>query len=267
MGAAYLEDQPQWELLHPWFIRKLAEQVMPLAREMGFYVDVERSIYQMEPSGDLVLLGAPDFLTGPEDDFFSPDPDPVASGGSAVAIAEPKAVHEIVLDPDDLNTYWQDFIVIRKKGRFDRVLAVIELLSPSNKSGSYAPRYREKRRRLLSSQAHFMEIDFLRDGKNLSRELFPEVAPTPYFVFLARKTGNGRKEECYPIRLQDRLPIMGLPLVRGRPELPLDLAAAFESAYDLSMHRGSVKYRTDPVPAPELSSEDAEWVRSIVETS
>ncbi len=218
----YLEEQPNWELFHPWFIRELARQLMPLVREMGFYVDVERSVYQVEPSGDLVLLGAPDMLTGPEDDFDSPDP--VASGGAAVAIAEPRVVHEIVLDPDDLNTYWQDFIIIRKKGRWERVLAVIELLSPSNKSGSYAVKYREKRRRFLSSQAHFLEIDFLRDGKNVSRELFPEVAPTPYFIFLARKTSVGRKEECYPIRLQDRLPMMGLPLVRGRPELPLNLA-------------------------------------------
>jgi len=133
-----------------------------------------------------------------------------------------------------METYKQEYMVVRETGEWARVLAVVELLSFANKQGNYAPKYREKRSRFLSSMVHFMEIDFLRDGDNPSRDLFPELPRTPYFIFVARKTGMGRNEEGYPLRLQDPLPVVGLPLGAGRPDLPLDLAAAFRSAYDLS---------------------------------
>src|SRR5439155_5690171 len=126
-------------------------------------------------------------------------------------------------------------LVVRELGQFPRVLAVVELLSPANKSGSYVPRYREKRLRFLTSRAHFMEIDFLRGGDNPSRQLFPELPATPYFILVARKTALGRNEEGYPLRLQDPLPVVALPIGPPRPDLPLDLAAAFRAAFDLSV--------------------------------
>jgi len=261
----FIEKQPEWELFHAWFVRKLAEQATPVVRDMGCFIDVERTVYQEDPAGPMVLLGAPDALTGPGDDFDSAAELP-APGGTAVATAEPRVVHEIVLDPDDLHRFWQDYIVVKKKsGRYERVLTVVEVLSPANKSGSYAAKYREKRDRFLTSRAHFLEIDFLRDGANPSRDLFPELEPTPYFIFLARKTGTGRREEGYPVRLQDRLPVIGLPVLGGRPDIPLDLAAAFESAFDLSIHSNSIDYIHDPVPDPPLSDADAAWVRELIQ--
>jgi hypothetical protein len=179
-------------------------------------------------------------------------------------LVEPKAVHEIVLDPDELETYKQDYLIVREADQFNRVLAVVELLSFANKSGTYAPKYREKRARFLTSLAHFMEIDLLRAGQNPSRDLFPELPRTPYFIFLARKTGLGRNEEGYPLRLQDPLPLIGLPIGPGRPDLPLDLDSAFRAAYDLSYHGEWISYATEPIPEPKLSDEDEAWVRQLL---
>jgi hypothetical protein len=53
----FLEDSPRWEVFHDWFIRKLAEQSTPAARELGCEIDVERSVYGREPTGELFLLG------------------------------------------------------------------------------------------------------------------------------------------------------------------------------------------------------------------
>jgi hypothetical protein len=112
---------------------------------------------------------------------------------------------------------------------------------------------------------HFMEIDLLRDGENPSRDLFPELPPAPYFIFVARKTGMGRNEEGYPLRLQDPLPVVGLPLGPGRPDLPLDLAAAFRSAYDLSHRPGWRRfYEAGQVPGPPLDEQDQSWVRQVL---
>ena len=56
------EIDPRWEVFHGWFIRELARQSTGLARELGCEVDVERSVYGQEPTGELVLLGEPDLL-------------------------------------------------------------------------------------------------------------------------------------------------------------------------------------------------------------
>jgi hypothetical protein len=258
----FLEVNPRWEGLHAWFVRKLAEQTLPKARELGCWIDVERTVYQREPGGEIVLVGEPDHIVGA--DASNPTWDKSSNGRGGVAMAEPQAIHEVVLDPKTLERVKQDYLVVRELGQFPRVLAVVEVLSPSNKRGDYVPRYREKRMRYLASPAHFMEIDFLRGGGNPSRDLFPELPATPYFIFVARKKGLGRNEEGYPLRLQDPLPVIGLPLGPPRPDLPLDLAAAFQSAYDLSVRPGSIAYATEMPPAPPLSEADAAWVNERV---
>ncbi len=257
----YLEVNPRWEAFHDWFIRKLAEFSIPKAEDVGCWIDVERTVYQREPSGEMVLLGEPDVLAGPD---LSVSSWKNTNGGTAVALAEPKAVHEVVLDPDVMQRYKQDYLVVREVDEFQRIIAVVELLSFANKIGNYVPKYREKRSRFMGSGVHFMEIDFLRAGDNPARKLFPELAKTPYFIFVARKTGMGRNEEGYPLRLQDPLPIIGLPLGPKRPDLPLDLPAAFESAYELSMSPRRIRYAEQPVPGPPLSDEDAKWVTEVI---
>jgi len=258
----FLEVNPRWEGFHAWFVRKVAEQSLPKARELGCWIDVERMVYQREPTGEVMLIGGPD-------DSVAVDLSSPSSGhpsAASVALVEPKVIHEVVLDPDAMERVKQDYLVVRELGQFARVLAVVEVLSPANKSGKYVPRYREKRLHWLAARAHFMEIDFLRGGDNPSRRLFPELPPTPYFIFVARKTGAGRNEEGYPLRLPDPLPVTGLPLGPPRPDLPLDLAAAFRAAYDLSIRPGSIRYADETPPEPALDPADAAWVKSVVQT-
>ena len=256
----FLEINPRWEVFHGWFIRKLAEQSMAQARELGCEVDVERSVYGREPTGEVVLIGEPDLLAEDTVSSARSQPNP-----SEVALAEPRAIHEVVLDRDEMETHKQEYLVVRETGEWAKVLAVVELLSFANKEGSYATKYREKRSRLLSSRAHFMEVDFLRGGENPSRDLFPELPRTPYFIFVARKTAIGRNEEGYPLRLQDPLPLIGLPLGPPRPDLPLDLAAALRSAYDLSYRPSWQRaYQEGQVPGPPLDEPEQGWVREVL---
>jgi hypothetical protein len=259
----FLEVNPRWEAFHAWFMRKLAELSLPKAQEFGCWIDVERTVYQREPSGEIVLIGEPDQTVGV--DVSSPAWNEPAAGSGGVAVAEPRAIHEVVLDPATLERVKQDYLVVRELGQFPRVLAVVEVLSPANKSGSYVPRYREKRMRFLTSRAHFMEIDLLRGGDNPSRHLFPELPDMPYFIFVARKTALGRNEEGYPLQLQDPLPVVGLPLGPPRPDLPLDLGAAFRAAYDLSIRPGSIRYADETPPPPPLSDADAAWVHQLLQ--
>lgn len=218
-------------------------------------------VYQREPNGEVVLLGGPDDTVAV--DLSSPGWASSSPTGT-IALAEPKVIHKVVLDPDEWERFKQDYLVVRELGRFARVLAFVEVLSPANKSGRYVPRYREKRLHWLAIRAHFLEIDLLRGGENPSRDLFPELPPTPYFLFVARKTGLGRNEEGYPLRLEDPLPVIGLPVGPPRPDLPLDLAAAFRAAYDLSIRPGSIRNGEEPPPEPALDPPNAAWVKSVI---
>jgi hypothetical protein len=244
-------------------MRELARLTLDRAKEQGLWIDVERSIYHRGPRGEYLLVGEPDAVVGP--DFSGETHNAAAANGrGGVAVATPRAVHEIVLAEDEAERIKQDYLVIRELGRETRVLAVVELLSYANKSGGYAPRYEEKRMRIVDSPVHFMEIDLLRFGDNPTRALFGELPAAPYFVFVARKTGIGRNEEGYPIALGDPLPAVGLPVGPRRADLPLDLAAAFRAAYDLAIRPGSIDYGQEPIPSPDLSASDAEFVARLV---
>jgi hypothetical protein len=155
-------------------------------------------------------------------------------------------------------------LVVRENQRWPRALALVELLSPANKTGSYARVYNAKRTKMLAGRTHFMEIDCLRGGENPLRNLSAAVQPTPYFVFVARKTALGRNEEDYPIRLQDRLPTIGLPLGDNRSDLPMDLGEAFRAAYYLTTGGRPIHYPSEPVPEPPLAPEDAIWAKDLL---
>jgi hypothetical protein len=212
-------------------------------------------VYGEDPSGELVLVGEADevFSVSSTGSPWS------GTGGGVATLAVPRSVREVVVDPSEARQHRQHYLVVRENQKWPRALAVVELLSPANKSGNYARTYNAKRARMLASRTHFMEIDFLRGGDNPLRLRFADLPATPYFVFVGRKSIGGRKEEGYPIRLQDELPTIGLPLWGDRPDLPLDLAEAFRSAYDLTTGGRPIDYKSEPIPEPALTRDDAAW--------
>src|SRR5262249_10873944 len=110
----FLEVNPHWQLFHAWFMRKLAEQSLPQAQQFGCWIDVERTVYQREPSGETVLIGEPDQAVGV--DITGPSWDRSSSTAGGVALAEPQAIHEVVLDPNEMERVKQDYLVVRELG-------------------------------------------------------------------------------------------------------------------------------------------------------
>src|SRR5213080_4035717 len=93
----FIEVNPRWEAFHAWFVRELARLSLPTAQKLGCWIDVERSVYQRDPSGEIMLVGEPDQTVGV--DLSSPAWSEPSTGSGAVAVAEPRAIHEVVLDP------------------------------------------------------------------------------------------------------------------------------------------------------------------------
>lgn len=145
------------------------------------------------------------------------------------------------------------------------IITAIELLSPSNKrAGTEGGRlYAEKRRAVLGSQSHFVEIDLLRGGQRIL--LAEPGLPTEhdYYVFVSR-SAERPKIDLYTWRLQDRLPGIRIPLKPEHGHVPLDLQQALNLAYDRARYQNTLDYRRPLVP-PIRPTDDA-WLRSLLQS-
>jgi hypothetical protein len=139
------------------------------------------------------------------------------------------------------------------------VVTVIEILSPSNKVVGSRGRasYQQKRREILDSPSHLIEIDLLRMG----RPFFQRNRPCDYSVCESR-VERRPKGRYWPILLVQALPTVGIPLRPADPEVPLDLQAVLSSAYDRAGYDLRIDY--DAEPEPPLTGANAEWAKELL---
>lgn len=139
-----------------------------------------------------------------------------------------------------------------------RVVTVVELLSPSNKTpGSDRDDYLAKRRQVLAGSTHLVEIDLRRGGQ---RPQPPELPPCDYYALVSRSEDRPRVG-FWPIGLRDPLPNLPIPRAEPDPPVHLDLKAVLDRTYDLADYG---KYIYEESPEPSLSAEDEAWARAIV---
>lgn len=140
----------------------------------------------------------------------------------------------------------------------NRLVTAIEVLSPVNKRGQGLREYRRKRERLRSARVHLLEIDLLRRGARVVPG--HRVPRCDYLVSLTR--ARSETADLWPLSLRDPLPTVPVPLRKGDGDVPLALGPALKAAYDDAAYQHSIDY-SQPPPPPELSADDAAWVRQI----
>src|SRR5207248_9716494 len=122
---------------------------------------------------------------------------------AGVAVAEPLLVK--TEGKGETETFLE--IIDRESG--NRVVTVIEFLSPSNKSpGANREQYRRKQREVCSSDANLVEIDLNRFGTHtlaFALRLLKPEGRTPYMACIRRAVQPGMAE-VYPMPLRERLP-------------------------------------------------------------
>ena len=124
--------------------------------------------------------------------------------------------------------------------------------------------YIQKQDEILSSPVHLVEIDLLRRGQwtvAIPEALARFGRQFDYIVSVSR-AGERGFFEFYPIRLQDRLPRIAIPLAGDDPDAVADLQALLDRVYDRGRHRDLVDYACDPVPP--LAPEQAAWARDLL---
>jgi hypothetical protein len=141
------------------------------------------------------------------------------------------------------------------------VIAVIEILSLVNKAAGSAGResFEKKRREIMYSPSHWVEIDLLR-GKRTVR-VPKKASPNEYLVHVS-KGGQRPQGLLYPIRLPQRLPIIPIPLKPEDPDARLDLQAVLDVAYSNANYDLEIDYRHEP--KPPLNGKLAEWADQLL---
>jgi Protein of unknown function (DUF4058) len=248
----YLENPMVFPGLHNRLIAALSETLQsalppPYFAEIGERVWVEVSQRFIEPDASV-------FRSRPAD-------------GGAVAVVAPRGRPVVVTVPHDERR--EPWVEIRMAGDGDeRLIAAIEILSPSNKTPGERGRdlYLRKQRELLDSSTHLVEIDLLRGGQHTTAvpldRLSALVGPFEYHVSIHR---SDRFEDffVYPIRLPEPLPEVAIPLLPGDSEIAIDLQAVFNRAYDAGPYHRRIRYQ-DAKPVPALGPEHQAWADALL---
>jgi Protein of unknown function (DUF4058) len=181
------------------------------------------------------------------------------TGPAGVATAEP------LLVATEAEPLTEGYIQIIDTSSGNRVVTILEVLSPANKTaGNGLEQYRRKQRDLLQSETSLVEIDLVRTGKHVLAVPLAEIPRrhhTPWMVCVRRAWVPGQAA-VYPLPIQKRLPTIKVPLRSTDAEAPLDLQALIEQCYRRGRYEGDINYATDP--APPLTGPDAEWADEML---
>jgi hypothetical protein len=241
----FLEMPPFWSDFSPRLLGEISNALLPLVLprydvRIEEYLTVTREeirLHRVQP--DVTVSTTAAWQPGAE---------------TSVTVTEPTTVE---LDYPDIEPRMQRRLRLIHRPT-DRVVTVMELLSPINKASGEdgLDAYLEKRAEFLASGCHLIEFDLLRGGERL-----PMAGPLPkgdYYVYVGR-AGRRPRGQIIAWPLHSPLPAVPVPLLPGDPEVSLDLQSAFRAAYEPSLYDHRLPYEQPLVPA--LSSDNEAWVR------
>jgi hypothetical protein len=246
----YLEGPAWWPDFHTRFVNTLSESIADRLPE-GYQATLNEQVVLIEPDPDDERDIEPDVTV-----IRSPGA-PSAPRSSGLGVLEPQTIPNIVrLDPH------REVYIELRYGDQD-VVTLIELQSPSNKSGAGRGQYVQKRDSLLQRRVNIFELDLLRGGTRL--KLARALPKGDYFAFISR---GDRWPDCqvYAWSVRDPLPTLPVPLKSSDSDIQLPLAEAFSEAYRRGHYANRIRYNAYP-PPPAFSTDDARWVREMANQS
>lgn len=167
----YTEARHLWKGLHTQLIGELSTRLLPPLLAPAYYVDAEPSLQirtQRDIYTDIQVVTYRNLSDAP-------------AAGLDLQVAEPTA--SLITLPEEEEENEENAIFIRTADS-ERLVTAIEILSYSNKTvgAEKRARYLLKRRELLLSGVHLVEVDLLRWGKRVINDL-PDQ---PYHILVTR---------------------------------------------------------------------------------
>ncbi|BAY83933.1 hypothetical protein NIES267_34270 [Calothrix parasitica NIES-267] len=245
----YLENPELWSEVHHRLITAIAIAIAPPIRPK-YRVAIEKRTY-LGDTEDSVLVGIPDVAVTTQKKSSTKEKIatatlPVQGESVTVKLPVPEEKKEAYLEIREVATGY--------------VVTTIEVLSPTNKrTGKGRDAYEEKRRDVLSTPTHLVEIDLLRAGRPM--QILSEIPKTDYRILVAR--GNRRPlAEVFGFNLQQQIPQFLLPLKSEDNEPLVDLQSLLEQVYEQAGFDLAIDYSIEPVAA--LNSENKIWADTLL---
>ena len=251
----HLEDPAFWKGFHTTFLVYLRKGLRARLPE-GYYADVEQHIWlEGDELEDRVAFAYPCA-------FISTTDKPRSVRGTSALLNATAATAELTFSKPikKKSTKYVKIIDSRDK----RVVTVVELLSPSNKSsGSDRRGYLAKREEYILSGTNLVEIDLLRDGARLpmGRSRLPIA---DYYVLVSR-TQNFPLVDLWAFTLRDELPNIPIPLKPEHDDVPDSLRDCLDDAYEDADYETRIDYALRP-DSP-LRSPDAARATKLLKTT
>ncbi len=254
----YLENPEIFPDLHDSMINYLREQLQaslpaPYFAALGRRIWIEFSRRSIGPDVQ-VRRGSGPVARRPEE------------GG--VALATPPTARPVVVKVAH-DEFREPFVEIyAQSGREKRLVTSIQVLSLTNKTSGERGRdlYKRKQDELLSSKVHVVEIDLLRGEEHTTAVpldlAVEECGKFDYHVSVHR-FDEMETFFVYPIHLEERLPVISIPLRPGDPEALIDLQAVFDRCYDAGPYSREISYGEDAV-IPALHPGQATWAEHVL---
>ena len=180
--------------------------------------------------------------------------EPIVAYGSTTTITEPTLYTSYKL-PIEVRL---PIVEVRDTAN-NKLITAIEILSPVNKRNPNLIDYRTKIADLHRSGVHILEIDLLRRG---TRPFTSKQKNAHYQMMLLRAGTNNTA--IWAINVQDKLPVLPVPLRPSDADVVLDLGKAMAIIFERSLYHLSIDYVNDPTPPPVFSEEDKLWIQEIV---
>ena len=251
----YLEHPALWPGVHQGLITYM-QAVLNTILPPPYVADIGERLYVVQPERsiypDVVVIEHPPAI---------PPAAPEVTSTSVAAVSDPPWI--LTLHPVEMR---EVFIEILSIGDESRVVTMIEVLSPSNKTAETPGRdlYLAKQKSLLESQTHLIELDLLHYGEHTVAppcERLLEHGTWDYLVSLHRG-GQGYRYEVWAVTLRQRLPRIRVPLTDQNPDVVLDLQAVFDRCYDAAAYARRLDYRREsPIV---LRQDDMAWVTTLL---
>ncbi len=244
----YLEHPSIWPDIHHRLITTIAEFLGPQLRPK-YRVAVEVRVY--EDNGEQSLLvGIPDVTIKRSLTTSSPT--------SKTAIIEPEIKPVKVKVPVPL-AIRQGYLEVREVTT-KKVITAIEIISPANKNaGKGRESYCDKRLKIFGSKTNLVEIDLLRSGEPLP--VYDNSIESHYRILISR--GNTRpKADLYAFNIQQKIPVIPIPLKPEDSEPLIDLNNLLNSIYDKGSFDLDLDYSKNPIPP--LNGNDLDWLHQLI---
>lgn len=237
----YLESPELWPEVHSRLIVAIADELNPQLIPK-YRAAIERRIYDL--SGDeAILIGIPDVTVEQR------SPRAGVANTAVLAPTNPRKVR--VPMPIEIR---ESYLQIKEVASGE-VVTALELLSPANKRrGKGRTQYEEKRREILSSQTHLVEIDLLRSGEPMA--LATGNVESQYRILVSRSY-HRPQADLYAFNMAEKMPPFPLPLKIGEAEPIIDLHVLLDQVYERGGYEVVIDYRKSPIPP--FNSNDIDW--------